>query len=326
MCPLSRLHCRAESPPRKSHVISQERNAKLRARSQARATRASASSGSGDDDDDGTDEGSEGGSEGTAGGDAEEASASASASATATGSGSGSGGIGGGGGNGAGRVIDERPNARPGDTPIDTVLLVGGATRIPMVQRLVSAITARPVSLGKVDPDEAVALGAAIQAGILSGTVTNLETLEVWQAALMRALAVKYAVNQGPGGSGSDEEEGDEGEAEDGEEGEGEEGLEAAAAEAAGAGAGAKAQQRAPMRSMRAAFADPSAAYATDTDNEVWRGGDGIDGLPALRHLLSQALLGSSFAPYRLHTPLTVVAQLSFHSHHPCCFAPLSCA
>jgi hypothetical protein len=86
----------------------------------------------------------------------------------------------------------QRPGAAALGRAIDQVLLVGGATRMPCVQRLVAAMTARPVALGAdVDPDEAVALGAALQAGALEGSVSDVETLEVWQAALMRALARK---------------------------------------------------------------------------------------------------------------------------------------
>jgi molecular chaperone DnaK len=111
---------------------------------------------------------------------------------------------------------------------IDEVILVGGATRMPAVQRLVSAMTARPVQLGSVDPDEAVALGAALQAGALEGTVRDAETIEVWQAALMRALVRKQAQDAQQaadgaeaGSSSSREEEGQEGqEGEEGEEGE----------------------------------------------------------------------------------------------------------
>ncbi|MHC4341803.1 MAG: molecular chaperone DnaK [Planctomycetota bacterium] len=51
---------------------------------------------------------------------------------------------------------------------IDDVLLVGGSTRIPLVQGLVKEIFGRDPSKG-VNPDEAVALGAAIQAAVLSG-------------------------------------------------------------------------------------------------------------------------------------------------------------
>jgi heat shock protein 1/8 len=79
---------------------------------------------------------------------------------------------------------------------VDTVILVGGATRMPCVQAFVSSMVAQPVSLGAVDPDEAVALGAALHAGCLDGTVSDVEALETWQAALMRALAANAAAAQ----------------------------------------------------------------------------------------------------------------------------------
>jgi molecular chaperone DnaK len=93
---------------------------------------------------------------------------------------------------------------------ISEVLLVGGATRMPAVQRVVAAMTARPVALGAVDPDEAVALGAALQAGALEGSVTDVETMEVWQAALMRALARKMAEDAGGARSPGEDDEDDE--------------------------------------------------------------------------------------------------------------------
>ena len=66
---------------------------------------------------------------------------------------------------------------------IDQILLVGGSTRIPAVQELVRR------ELGKepnksVNPDEAVALGAAIQAGVLTGTVKDVLLLDVTPLSL----------------------------------------------------------------------------------------------------------------------------------------------
>ena len=61
---------------------------------------------------------------------------------------------------------------------IDRVILVGGATRMPAVQRLAQEITGlRPYS--HIDPDKVVALGAAIQAGVLSGRVTGVTLVDV---------------------------------------------------------------------------------------------------------------------------------------------------
>ena len=61
---------------------------------------------------------------------------------------------------------------------IDDVLLVGGSTRIPVVQDLVQTIFGKEASKG-VNPDEAVAVGAAIQGGVLSGTVNDVLLLDV---------------------------------------------------------------------------------------------------------------------------------------------------
>jgi molecular chaperone DnaK len=61
---------------------------------------------------------------------------------------------------------------------IDDVILVGGMTRVPAVQRKVKEIFGREPSRG-VNPDEAVALGAAMQAGVLVGDVRDILLLDV---------------------------------------------------------------------------------------------------------------------------------------------------
>ncbi|KAB1206722.1 Heat shock 70 kDa protein, mitochondrial [Morella rubra] len=66
---------------------------------------------------------------------------------------------------------------------VDEVLLVGGMTRVPKVQEVVSEIFAKTPSKG-VNPDEAVALGAAIQGGILRGDVKELLLLDVTPLSL----------------------------------------------------------------------------------------------------------------------------------------------
>ena len=63
-------------------------------------------------------------------------------------------------------------------TEIDRVILVGGSTRIPAVQDAVKKITGKEPTKG-VNPDECVALGAAIQGGVLSGEVKDLLLLDV---------------------------------------------------------------------------------------------------------------------------------------------------
>lgn len=61
---------------------------------------------------------------------------------------------------------------------IDKVILVGGSTRIPVVQNLVKQLTGLEPDKS-VNPDEAVAMGAAIQAGILGGEVKDILLLDV---------------------------------------------------------------------------------------------------------------------------------------------------
>ncbi|MBW2985190.1 molecular chaperone DnaK [Candidatus Woesearchaeota archaeon] len=66
---------------------------------------------------------------------------------------------------------------------IDKVLLIGGSTRIPAVQKMVKDITDKEGDKS-VNPDEAVSLGAAIQAGILGGEVKDILLLDVTPLSL----------------------------------------------------------------------------------------------------------------------------------------------
>jgi molecular chaperone DnaK len=66
---------------------------------------------------------------------------------------------------------------------IDEVILVGGSTRIPKVQELVKNIFGREPHRG-VNPDEVVAVGAAIQAGVLAGDVRDVVLLDVTPLSL----------------------------------------------------------------------------------------------------------------------------------------------
>lgn len=66
---------------------------------------------------------------------------------------------------------------------IDEVILVGGMTRVPKVQQLVKEIFGREPHRG-VNPDEVVAVGAAIQGGVLSGDVTDVLLLDVTPLSL----------------------------------------------------------------------------------------------------------------------------------------------
>ncbi|GMV38037.1 MAG: chaperone protein DnaK [Fimbriimonadales bacterium] len=66
---------------------------------------------------------------------------------------------------------------------IDEVLLVGGSTRMPMVQELVKTLCGKEPNRG-VNPDEVVAVGAAIQAGVLAGEVKGIVLLDVTPLSL----------------------------------------------------------------------------------------------------------------------------------------------
>ncbi len=70
---------------------------------------------------------------------------------------------------------------KPGD--IHETVLVGGSTRIPMVQNLVKDLFGKEPHRG-VNPDEVVALGAAVQAGVLSGDVKDILLLDVTPLSL----------------------------------------------------------------------------------------------------------------------------------------------
>ena len=69
-------------------------------------------------------------------------------------------------------------DAKLSSSDIDDVILVGGQTRSPIVQRMVKEIFGRDPHKG-VNPDEVVAIGAAIQAGVLSGDVKDVLLLDV---------------------------------------------------------------------------------------------------------------------------------------------------
>lgn len=66
---------------------------------------------------------------------------------------------------------------------LDEVILVGGSTRIPAVQDLVRKMTGKEPNVS-VNPDEVVALGAAVQAGVLAGDVSNIVLLDVTPLSL----------------------------------------------------------------------------------------------------------------------------------------------
>jgi len=68
-------------------------------------------------------------------------------------------------------------------TDLNEVVLVGGSTRMPMVQNLVYSLTGKEPNKG-VNPDEVVAVGAAIQAGVLGGEVKDILLLDVTPLSL----------------------------------------------------------------------------------------------------------------------------------------------
>lgn len=74
-------------------------------------------------------------------------------------------------------------DAKLSKSDIDEVLLVGGMTRMPAVQKKVSEIFGKEPNKG-VNPDEVVALGAAIQAGVLGGDVKDITLLDVTPLSL----------------------------------------------------------------------------------------------------------------------------------------------
>lgn len=69
------------------------------------------------------------------------------------------------------------------NSDIDKVILVGGSTRIPAVQEAVKKLTGKEPHKG-INPDESVALGAAVQAGVLTGEVKDILLLDVTPLSL----------------------------------------------------------------------------------------------------------------------------------------------
>ena len=80
-------------------------------------------------------------------------------------------------------VENSLKDARLDTDKLDQVVLVGGSTRIPSVQNVVTAITGKAPNQ-TVNPDEVVAVGAAIQGGVLSGEVKDILLLDVTPLSL----------------------------------------------------------------------------------------------------------------------------------------------
>ncbi len=80
-------------------------------------------------------------------------------------------------------VRDALADAKISSSDLDKVLLVGGSTRIPAVQESVKKLTGKDPQKD-INPDECVAMGAAIQGGVLSGEVKDLLLLDVTPLSL----------------------------------------------------------------------------------------------------------------------------------------------
>jgi len=83
-----------------------------------------------------------------------------------------------------GPVEQALKDAKLSPSEIDEVVLVGGSTRIPAVQELVKSLTGGKEPHQGVNPDEVVAIGAAIQAGVLAGEVKDIVLLDVTPLSL----------------------------------------------------------------------------------------------------------------------------------------------
>jgi molecular chaperone DnaK len=75
-------------------------------------------------------------------------------------------------------------DAKKSVSEIDEILLVGGSTRIPMVQKAVKDFFGGKEPNRTVNPDEVVGLGAAVQAGVLAGDVTDIVLVDVTPLSL----------------------------------------------------------------------------------------------------------------------------------------------
>src|SRR6187549_1716629 len=81
----------------------------------------------------------------------------------------------------------------------DQILLVGGSTRIPMVQSRVEEFFKRPLR-ANINPDEVVAIGAAIQAAALSGAEKRRGTIPPAPSPASRQTQPKFSDGQLPDG------------------------------------------------------------------------------------------------------------------------------
>ncbi|MGD0159700.1 MAG: molecular chaperone DnaK [Candidatus Bathyarchaeia archaeon] len=82
-----------------------------------------------------------------------------------------------------GTIVKALEDAKLTPKDIDKIILIGGMTRMPLVQRFVEQIMGKPAERG-IDPMECVAVGAAIQAAVLTGEVKDLLLLDVTPLSL----------------------------------------------------------------------------------------------------------------------------------------------
>jgi len=75
-------------------------------------------------------------------------------------------------------------DAQVSKNDIDQVVLVGGSTRIPAIQELVKKLSDKEVTNQTVNPDEVVAVGAAVQGGVLAGEIKDILLLDVTPLSL----------------------------------------------------------------------------------------------------------------------------------------------
>jgi molecular chaperone DnaK len=80
-------------------------------------------------------------------------------------------------------IIKALEDAKLTPNDVDKIILIGGMTRMPLVQKFVEKILGKTVERG-VDPMECVAIGAAIQGGVITGEVTDLLLLDVTPLSL----------------------------------------------------------------------------------------------------------------------------------------------
>src|SRR5690606_19908906 len=81
-------------------------------------------------------------------------------------------------------VIDALNDAKLQPNQIDEVVLVGGSTRVPLVKRLVKELFPHKEPNQSVNPDEVVAIGAAVQGGIATGEVKDILVLDATPLSL----------------------------------------------------------------------------------------------------------------------------------------------